>query len=67
MSYDQDLKNKWDNYSAFAYAREEGIQEGKRRKAISIARELKKMGLPLDQIAAVIELPIEEIVDVNHS
>jgi len=71
MSYDQDLKNKWDNYSALAYrekkGREEGIEEGERRKAISIARELKKMGLPLDQIAAVIELPIEEIVDVNHS
>jgi len=75
MSYDQDLKNKWDNYSALAYrekkgreeGREAGIEEGERRKAISIARELKKMGLPLDQIAAVIELPIEEIVDVNHS
>jgi len=63
MSYDQDLKNKWDNYSALAYAKE----EGERSKAISIVRELKKMGLPLDQIAAVIELPIEEIVDVNHS
>ena len=41
MSYDQDLKNKWDNYSALAYAKEEGIEEGERRKAISIARELK--------------------------
>jgi len=69
MSYDQDLKNKWDNYSALAYAKgegieegiKEGIKEGERRKAISTARELKKMGISLNQIAAAIELSVEEI------
>jgi len=64
MSYDQDLKNKWDNYSAFAYAREEGIQEGKRRKAISIARELNRMGLPLHQISTFPGLIIEQLADL---
>ena len=57
MSYDQELKNEWDNNSALAYARE----EGERRKAISTARELKKMGIPLNQIAAATEITIEEL------
>ena len=73
MSYDQELKNEWDNNSALSYAkekgveegreegREEGIKEGERRKAISTARELKKMGISLNQIAAAIELSVEEI------
>ena len=69
MSYDQELKNEWDNNSALSYAkekgveegREEGIKEGGRRKAIRAARELKKMGISLNQIAAAIELSVEEI------
>ena len=57
MSYDQELKYKWDNENALAYREEQGLEKGKKE----VARELKDMGLPLTQIVKATKLPIEEI------
>lgn len=38
-----------------------GEEKGKHKKAIAIARELKKEGLSLDFIAKTTKLPIEEM------
>ena len=62
MSYDQELKYKWDNENARAYHDEQVLERGEKRKAISIARELKHMGLPVAQIVTATKLPIEEVV-----
>ncbi|WP_028295224.1 Rpn family recombination-promoting nuclease/putative transposase [Olivibacter sitiensis] len=70
--YDTSLKQKWDNTNALAYARQEGEVKGlekgrqeERAKAeaekLDIAREMKKDGLPIVQIAKFTKLSIEVI------
>ncbi|MFP3091129.1 Rpn family recombination-promoting nuclease/putative transposase, partial [Treponema sp. TIM-1] len=39
----------------------EGIQEGIQKKAIEVARNLKKIGIPIDQIAQGTGLSVEDI------
>ncbi len=51
------LKYKWDNKNVLDYA----LQEGERKKAFEIAREMKKDGLPITQIAKFTKLYVEEI------
>ena len=58
MSYDQELKYKWDNENALAYREEQGIEKGKRE----VALKMKEMGLPIEEIAIYTKLPIEEMV-----
>ncbi|CAK0745423.1 transposase [Gammaproteobacteria bacterium] len=41
--------------------REEGIAEGEHRRALAVARELKALGLPVAQIAAITGLRPEEV------
>jgi predicted transposase/invertase (TIGR01784 family) len=67
--YDSSLKYKWDNKNVLDYAKEEakqegiqqGIQQGEYKKAVGIAREMKKDGLPDSQISKFTGLSIEEI------
>ena len=71
--YDSSLKYKWDNKNVLDYAVNEGIQkgrlegrlegklEGKLEEASTIAREMKKDGLPFTQISKFTKLSIEEI------
>jgi predicted transposase/invertase (TIGR01784 family) len=67
--YDSSMKYKWDNKNVLDYAlkegmekgMEKGIEKGKFEKAVAIAREMKKDGLPLIQISKFTELSIEEI------
>ncbi|CAK0762735.1 transposase [Gammaproteobacteria bacterium] len=40
---------------------EEGIAEGEHRRALVVARELKALGLPMAQIAAITGLTLEEV------
>ena len=40
---------------------QKGIQKGKREEAIAIAREMKKAGVPVEQIARFTKLSVEEI------
>lgn len=61
MLYDRSLKYKWDNANALSYAREEGFKKGERKKALAIARELKKRKLSLIDIAIITGLQINEI------
>ena len=41
--------------------REKGIEKGEQRKALAIAKELKKLGNPFDFIAKVTGLSVAEI------
>jgi predicted transposase/invertase (TIGR01784 family) len=67
--YDSSMKYKWDNKNVLDYAVstaeakgiEQGIEKGKLEEAITIAREMKKDGLPLSQIVKFTKLSIEEI------
>ena len=59
--YDSSLKYKWDNKNVVDYARQEGIEKGEYKKALDIAREMKKDGLPLAQISKFTKLSVEEI------
>jgi predicted transposase/invertase (TIGR01784 family) len=47
--------------SGLNHAREEGIQEGMREGRQEVAGNLKKIGLPVEQIAKVTGLSVEEI------
>jgi len=67
--YDSSLKYKWDNKNVLDYAvstaeargEEKGIEKGEYKKALDIARELKKEGLANEFLARTTKLPIEEI------
>jgi predicted transposase/invertase (TIGR01784 family) len=59
--YDSSLKYKWDNKNVVDYARQEGMEKGEYKKAMDIAREMKKDGLPLAQISKFTKLSIKEI------
>jgi predicted transposase/invertase (TIGR01784 family) len=59
--YDSSLKYKWDNKNVIDYARQEGMEKGKREEALTIAREMKMDGLPLAQISKFTKLSAEEI------
>jgi predicted transposase/invertase (TIGR01784 family) len=71
--YDSSLKYKWDNKNVMDYAvstaeargeakgMEKGMEKGEYKKALDIAREMKKDGLPLAQISKFTKLSVEEI------
>jgi predicted transposase/invertase (TIGR01784 family) len=60
--YDSSMKYKWDNKNVLDYALKEGMEQGGYKKALEIARELKKEGLAVEFIAKTTELSIDEIV-----
>jgi predicted transposase/invertase (TIGR01784 family) len=59
--YDNSMKYKWDNKNVVDYAREEGKIEGEHKKALEIARKLKKEGLSIEFIVGTTGLSIGEI------
>jgi predicted transposase/invertase (TIGR01784 family) len=67
--YDSSLKYKWDNKNVMDYAvstteargEAKGMEKGEYKKALDIAREMKKDGLPLAQISKFTKLSAEEI------
>jgi len=59
--YDSSLKYKWDNKNVLDYAIKEAKQEGEVEKARAIAREFKKMGISIEDIAKGTGLSTEEI------
>lgn len=65
MDYDRIQKYRWDNKNVVDYAREEGREEGVQAGAqdarLKIAREMKTVNLPIEQIAQCTKLPMEEI------
>lgn len=72
-TYQESLKIYRDNYSALEYAEKEGLKkgreegrkegkiEGERNKAIQIAMQLKLDGMPIERVAKITGLSIEEI------
>jgi predicted transposase/invertase (TIGR01784 family) len=56
-AYDESLKVLWDNYSIVETAKEEGREE----RDVEIAREMKKEGLAVSQIARLTSLSEEHI------
>lgn len=73
MSYDSNLKAKWDYENSIAYAAEvakvegkaegrvEGRVEGKTEEKITVAAELKKLGISIEDISTATKLTLEEI------
>ena len=75
--YDSSLKYKWDNKNVLDYAMKEGMEKGieigiekgmkrgmekgEHKKALDVAREMKKDGLPFVQISKFTKLSVEEI------
>ena len=59
--YDSSMKYKWDNKNVLDYAVSTAKAEGEHSKAIAIAIEMKKDGLPITQIAKFTKLSVEEI------
>ena len=59
--YDSSLKYKWDNKNVLDYAIKEAKREGKVEEARAIAREFKKMGISVEDIAKGTGLSVEEI------
>ena len=67
--YDQDLKRKWDNAAALAWAQEHGLESGMRRgleqgkleEKLAIARNLKSMNMDPEGIAKATGLHLEEV------
>ena len=58
-----ELREKWemDYNSEIGYAKEEGIEEGKKEKAIETARKMKDKKMPIELIIEITELTQEEI------
>ncbi|MGO3108477.1 MAG: hypothetical protein ACTIJ1_13670 [Mesonia sp.] len=64
--FDVSLKRKWNNNKAVLdYARQEGEEKGRKDEALTIVREIKKDGLPIDQIAKFTKLSIKEIENLK--
>ena len=59
--YDSNLTAKWDYENSIAFAEEKAEERGEHKKALDIAREFKKMGLTIEDIAKGTGLSIEEI------
>jgi len=55
--YDESIKVYRDHLATLAYAE----QKGKREGVIAVAREMKKEGIPVEQIARFTKLSVEEI------
>jgi predicted transposase YdaD len=54
--YDSSLKYKWDNQNVL-----DAVATAKLKKALDIAREMKKDGLPVSQIGKFTKLSTDEI------
>ena len=68
--YEESVKNFWDYYSTVKSAlnrgRAEGRAEGERDRSIAIARNLKQMGMSVEDIAKATGIPIEDIAKLFH-
>jgi predicted transposase/invertase (TIGR01784 family) len=54
-------KNKMDRAQARYDGRQEGLAEGQAKTQLEIARKMKKMGMPVSQIAEVTGLSLETV------
>ena len=54
-----------DEISNIEGAREEGLEEGKKKKQIEIAKKLLKRGMKIEEISEITELTKEELIKIN--
>ena len=63
--YDNSMMVMWDNYAVYKYAVEKaykkGYEEGKKKVSKKVALKLLARNYPLDKIADITDLSIEEI------
>ncbi|GGC47095.1 hypothetical protein GCM10011386_44060 [Parapedobacter defluvii] len=59
--FDTSLKRKWDNKAVLDYAVSEAVKEAAYNTAVDIARDLKRGGFSVEQIAKYTKLSIKEI------
>ena len=63
--YDNSMMVMWDNYAVYKHAVEKaykkGYEEGKRKASKKIALKLLTYNFPIDEIADITDLSIEEI------
>ncbi|EHQ29881.1 hypothetical protein Mucpa_5814 [Mucilaginibacter paludis DSM 18603] len=75
--YDSSLKAKWDYENSIAFAEERGIEKGREegieigiekgiekgeyKRSVEVAIEMKKEGIPNEQIAKFTKLPISVV------
>ena len=68
----RDMRNSLDNAEekgvakGFVKGHAEGLMEGKKNKAIEIAKNLLEMDMPIDAIMKATGLPHEEIVKLSQ-
>jgi predicted transposase/invertase (TIGR01784 family) len=60
-TYEESLKTYRDNYSVLETAKKEGIEIGASKTKIELAKEMKKEGLSIEQIARITRLSKEQI------
>ena len=59
--YDNSMMVMWDNYAVYKHAEEKGIEKGIEKNSKEIALKLLARNTPLDDIADLTDLSIEEI------
>ena len=69
--YDNSMMVMWDNYAVYKHAEEKGIEKGiekgeKKKKSKKIALKLLARNFPLDEIADLTGLSIEEIKELEQ-
>jgi predicted transposase/invertase (TIGR01784 family) len=63
--YKKTQRDYWDLKGVIEGAEEKGVEKGEAQKAISIARNLKKIGMSSADISSVTGLSIEQIEDIS--
>ena len=59
-------KARMDEDSRLQHAEQQGIEEGKVKEKINIAKNLLNMNMPLEQIAQATEFTVEEIQKLSE-
>ena len=67
MLYESRQKMEWDNRAREQGAREEGRSEGETSRALAIAKNLLKMGMPIDKVVMTTGLTREEVEGLHNA
>ncbi|MBR1574171.1 MAG: hypothetical protein IJ652_04920, partial [Bacteroidales bacterium] len=61
VKYENDMTTERDIRNQIAYARQEGIEKGLKQGVLTVARNLKASGIPIETIVRTTGLTIEQI------
>ncbi len=62
--YTMDTYSERDYYAGLDYAKKEGREEGREKRNLEVAANLKKLGIPIKQIATATGLSIAKIISL---